>query len=303
VNLIYLQEIIMTDTSQVPFLAPGMSAHPNGTASRRELTPVLMTVTPEKAREWTARNTSNRPLRVQFVAQLARDMKAGNWDVNGETVKIADDGTLLDGQHRLYACIRAEVPFDTFVITGLPREVQRTMDAGAKRKVSDHLALAGEKNAAALAAVARWALIWTRGGRGRVGGDMEPTHAELLAFIDAEPRLRDASDFAIRARSDLRSVRPSVFGLSWLIFTGINDIEAQVFFDRVRDGADISVGHPVHTLRARIWRAREMEERLTEHEQLALFVMAWNHFRAGSSVARLQLPKGGLNAKNFPAPK
>jgi hypothetical protein len=44
-------------------------------------------------------------------------------------------------------------------------------------------------------------------------------------------------------------------------------------------------------------------ERLTEHEQLALFCLAWNAFRDDRSLSRLQLPTGGLTARNFPEPK
>jgi hypothetical protein len=136
-----------------------------------------------------------------------------------------------------------------------------------------------------------------------VRGDLEPTHAEMLALIEADPRLRDAAEFAAKARQDVKSVRPSTWGMAWLLFAGINDLAAVAFLARARDGADIGVGHPAHTLRARIYRAREMQERLTEWEQLALFCIAWNHFQAGTQVVRLNLPRGGLTPKNFPEPK
>ena len=90
-----------------------------------------MTITPAMAQEWAGLNTRNRPVRYTKVAQFARDMTAGKWMLNGETIKIASDGTILDGQHRLYACIQAEVPFETVVIRGLPMEAQDTIDTGA----------------------------------------------------------------------------------------------------------------------------------------------------------------------------
>jgi len=257
------------------------------------------------AKEWLARNDSNRPLRWPFAAQLARDMEAGRWDLNGETVKVAADGTLLDGQHRLTACVMAEVPFETFVVTGLPRETQKTIDTGAKRKMADVLSLAGERNAVALAAATRQALIWDRGGRVRQrGGDAEPTHAEIGTYLREHPELRDAVQFAVMAREHMRSLRPTVFAMAWLLFTRKDPAQAEEFLGRLLDGADISKGHPVHTLRARIWRAKEDDERLTEHEQLFLVIHAWNHFRAGNmAVFLLKIPAGGLTPKNFPEPK
>lgn len=262
-----------------------------------------VTVTPDMARAWLARNDSNRPLRYPFAAQLARDMTAGRWELNGETVKLAADGTVLDGQHRLTACVLAEVPFETFVVTGLPREAQDTIDTGRKRTMADVLHLSGERNAIVLASIARWALIWDRGGRVRAGS-IEPTHAEMNAYLDANPELRDAANFAVTARRQMKSLRPVVFGMAWLLLGRKDPEQAQEFFARLLDGADIGRGHPVHTLRATIWRAREDERRLNEHEQLFLLVLAWNHLRAGNMAClQLKLPGGGLTPKNFPEPK
>lgn len=264
-----------------------------------------MTVTPEMAKAWLARNDANRPLRWPFAAQLARDMTAGKWDLNGKTVKIAAGGTLLDGQHRLTACVLAEVPFDTFVVTGLPVSAQKTIDTGAKRRMSDVLSLAGERNAVTLAAVTRWALVWDRGGRVRQrGGDAEPTHAELGTYLGEHPELRDAASFAIRAREHMKSLRPAVFAMAWLLFNRKDAPQAEAFLGRLLDGADIGLNHPVHTLRARIWKAVDNGERLTEHEQLFLLVLAWNHLRAGNMACyQLKLPANGLTPKNFPEPK
>ncbi|MDO0930218.1 hypothetical protein QQY66_00225 [Streptomyces sp. DG2A-72] len=55
-------------------------------------------VSPALARHWlTEHNTHNRSLRPRVVAAYARDMHAGRWMDNGETIKFAADGTLLDG--------------------------------------------------------------------------------------------------------------------------------------------------------------------------------------------------------------
>jgi len=295
----------MTATAAAPiFIAPDPEGRVGG-IPRRQVAQSLMTVTPGMAKEWLSRNDGNRPLRYPLAAQLARDMREGKWDVNGETVKIADDGTLLDGQHRLTACIMAEVPFETFVVTGLPRDTQKTIDTGAKRRMGDVLALAGEQNANLLAALARSACVWDRGGRVRQrGSDGEPTHAEMGGYLDAHPELRDAVSFAMSARPKMRSVRPVVFGMAWLLFNRKSPEQAEWFLARLLDGADLSAGHPVHTLRAKIWRAKENDERLTEHEQLFLLVLAWNHYRAGNTAVSLyKLPAGGLTPKNFPEPK
>lgn len=286
-----------------------------------------MTITPEMAREWMTRHKEiveanraasggaardNRPVRWGDVAAFARDMRAGKWVVNGETVKRACDGTVSDGQHRLYACMQAEVPFTSLVVTGVAPEAQDTMDIGSKRKLSDQLAIANEANAIILASVTRWALRWLHGFRGgtSLGGggaspnpNFNPTHAEMLEFLAREPRLRDAAEFAAHARNSFKSVRASVYAMGHMLFSGTDRLAARVFLDGVVSGADLPKGHPALAFRARVLNARDNGERLNEQEQLALLITAWNAFREDRQIGRLQLPKGGLTAKNFPEPK
>lgn len=301
-----------------PFKVTAEPAEANG-GRHAEIRAEMTEVTPAPAKEWTRRHEEvvalnraanggkardNRPLRLDDVAAYARDMKAGNWDRNGETVKIAWDETVVDGQHRLYACQQAGVPFWTLVVHGVDPKAQDTVDTGIRRKLNDQLAIANEKNAVVLASVSRWALRWTRGHRGGTArGQFNPTHAEVLAFLAATPRLRDAAAFAVRARQSFKSVRGSAYGMAWMLFTGLDDVAAAVFFEHLLTGADLPMGHPALAFRQRIWNARENDERLSEQEQLALMVVAWNAWREGRKISRLQLPKGGLTPKNFPEPK
>ena len=55
-----------------------------------------------------------------------------NWSLTGETIKFGTDGLLKDGQHRLYACIRANTPFDTHAIFGINPETFQHIDVGKK---------------------------------------------------------------------------------------------------------------------------------------------------------------------------
>ena len=63
----------------------------------------LVEITPELAHEWLGFNTHNRNIRQRIVTAYAADMTGGDWQWNGESIKFAEDGTLLDGQHRLAA--------------------------------------------------------------------------------------------------------------------------------------------------------------------------------------------------------
>lgn len=86
-----------------------------------EPTAVVIDVTPELARVWLRANTRNRNTRERAVTEYARDMVAGHWNLNGEAIKFAYDGSLLDGQHRLRAVIEADATVQMLVVVGLPR--------------------------------------------------------------------------------------------------------------------------------------------------------------------------------------
>lgn len=284
----------------------------------------MLEITPELAKEWMDRHREvvasnraanggrardNRPIRWgdDGVSGYARDIRAGKWRVNGESIKIAWDGTVPDGQHRLYAGIEAQVPFQSLVVTGVEPEAQDTIDIGIGRKLGDSLSIAGEPNAAILASVARWSLRWLHGVRGGTSGGgiraYKPTQREVLEYLEATPHLRDAAKFAVQARKEFKPVRASTWGMAWLLLYGRDPLAAAVFFERAFDGADLPKRHPILVFRTRLTNAALNKERLTEQEQLALMITAWNYWREEREMGVLKLPEGGLNAKNFPEPK
>lgn len=116
----------------------------------------LVFVTPEMAAEWLARNTKNRTLSKSHAETLSTCLTRGEWSLNGETIKFAADGRLLDGQHRLTACMMAGCGFWTYVARGLAGEAFDTIDVNLRpRKVGDVLSVHGKPHANRAAACSR----------------------------------------------------------------------------------------------------------------------------------------------------
>lgn len=109
----------------------------------------LARITPEIANAWIQKtkmlNVTNRKVNEKWVERYAEDMKNGNWLLNGETITIASDGGILDGQHRLYACVKAGVPFVSSVVENIDRKTFSTIDCGRSRSASQVLAMEGTK--------------------------------------------------------------------------------------------------------------------------------------------------------------
>lgn len=98
-------------------------------------------VTPELAAEWLRRNNFNRPKKESVVANYARQMKAGLWRCTHQGIAFSDNGTLLDGQHRLFAVIESGKTVPMIVFTNEALDKHTTVDGGKKRSLLDVIRL------------------------------------------------------------------------------------------------------------------------------------------------------------------
>lgn len=261
----------------------------------------VVDVTPALAEKWLTQNTHNRNLRDNAVLAYARDMEAGNWAENGEAIKFATDGTLLDGQHRLQAITVSGMTVRMLVASGLENRTQETMDDGRKRTLADALSLREEPNAVQLASITRRAFMWTQGVY-RNTGNMPPTNAECLMFLGRNPRLRDSARVAASVAKPAK-LPGSVIGLTHWVMTGIDADDATWFFDHLGTGASIDKYHPVWTLRQRAKSINEEPGRVPEDMLLALVIKAWNAYREGREIRQLRFRPGGADPEKFPTPK
>ena len=103
----------------------------------------LVTITPEMAEIMLEKNIANRKVNQANVNRIAADMATGNYKVNGETIKISPNGEILDGQHRLLACVKSGMSFQTYIVYNVEREAIGTIDMGKGRSVADSLNVMG----------------------------------------------------------------------------------------------------------------------------------------------------------------
>lgn len=273
----------------------------------------LVSLTPELAEKWLAQNTHNRNLRERAVMAYARDMEAGNWAENGESIKFADGdvtliggrdplhgGALLDGQHRLQAIALSGVTVKMLVVTGLKNAAQETMDDGRKRTLADALHLRGEANATILGSILRRVVMWEQGSY-RNSGTYTPTNTECLTFLAAHPETRASTEVAAALRKPTQ-LPASVLGLSHWLFTRIDIEDANWFFNKLGTGAIDEELHPILALRRLARNASDNTGRVPEDKLLACVIKAWNSYRAGEKIRLLAFRPGGANPEKFPMP-
>lgn len=101
--------------------------------------------TPSKAQSvLNKHNTVNRKLREGVAEKYAADMKADKWTACLDPVAFYDDGTLANGQHRLWAIIEAETPQEFLTVRGVPKNAGLNIDTQLGRSLMDNAKISGE---------------------------------------------------------------------------------------------------------------------------------------------------------------
>lgn len=282
--------------------------------SNTTLTVQTVTITPEHAARLLTKNTNNRNIRRSLVERLKLSMERDEWDLNGEAIKIGTDGRILDGQHRLTACVESGSPFTTLLMTGLAPETQYTMDTGIARSLGNMLELKGEKNVNGLASLIA-GLIRTdkwniKVGATQAGQGYPITIKEGLDYLDLNPWVRDLERYAysVRTRTGLTS---KIAGILAHTFSQIDHEDSAYFFDRLADGSNLDASSPILTLRNWLIKLRGgMEGGASagnrSHINLlmaAYTIKAWNAFRDGVPLKQLKFRVGGANPETFPEPR
>lgn len=262
-------------------------------------------ITPERAKAYLLGNTRNRRVGGVNLGKLCASMRKGEWKLNGEAIKIASDGTILDGQHRLMACVETGTPFETLIVTGLPFDTQDTMDTGKSRTLADVLTLNGYKNGVTLAAVTTGIMkvekYGIRSGFSNNAGWFV-TNKEALDRLDREG---DAIESVASAAQRFTRVglHSRTAGVLIYLMSLLDAEDADYFFAKLQTGDGLDTGSPILALRSNLLANKSSNSKLPQGHLAALAVKAWNKYRAGEQVMKLRFTIGGANPEAFPEPK
>lgn len=265
---------------------------------RVEIDTEVIDVSPDIAREWLATNETNRKLRATVVNAYVSDMLSGRWHFTGDPIRFDPAGRLLDGQHRLTAVIQSDVSVPMLILRGVNPDAQRVMDTGARRTTADALSLRGHRNVVVLAAVGRLSLLWTTGRLSLVSKGTA-SNAEVLQFIDDNPDLIRATE-RTTALHEALDAKQSCIGTLWWAAARVDEEAVGLFFHGLATLQTDGPGDPRLALLRRLQTARRMNESIPQPQELSLFVRAYNAWREGKQVVRLQT--GRKTGEPYPVP-
>lgn len=270
----------------------------------------LVRITPELASRLLESNDRNRSIHEVKRLEYAKDMADGRWRVNGATICFDWNGRLIDGQHRLRACVKTGIPLDVFVIDGLDPESILTIDGGAARNLADVLRIEGESCSRAVAALAtadaRWNLVSPSAPFGAGSGN-------ILTRTDIHDWYRAHADdirTGVRTGKNIGSacgflLSQTMIGVLWLNLSRIDSDDADDFFQRLADGAGLEEGSPILTLRNTLARLKAQKDNgisTTPRYKAAITLKAWNRYRRGERAMVLAWHGGGSKREPFPTP-
>jgi hypothetical protein len=259
-------------------------------------------VTPEVAQSLLANiNTSNRPLSPARVRQYTDVFKRGQYVFNGESIQVGIDSAnrliLLNGQHRLSACVAAGMPFETVLVVGLPTDVFSTIDRGKTRSHSDVLSVAGFKNTHNIQPAARILVAMEAGFSPTIRSTMNLITAEdILQYVRAnEELLMDAHAAAGRISSVAGGIQSA-----WIIFyvhayqqrviAGFSGEEVAEFCKAIETGAALKAMNPALALRQWLGRGGSKRKGASGKNVLeaATFITTFNKWVEGASLQQIR---------------
>lgn len=258
-------------------------------------------ITPDIATQMLLHNHHNRNLKERAIAQYIRDMDAGRWELNGESIIIAESGELMDGQNRLHAVVRSGVTIWSVVVRGIPDNLFKSVGRATKRTISDGLVIGGEAQGALLASVASH--IWRyEEFPDRFASSYVPTPSEIDDLLAKQPGIRDSIVFT--SRNKVSGLVQSRAGALYYLFSQIDKDDADDFFSALSTGANLGPENPI--LRLREWLVNNLanKRRVVGGEVFAVVIKAWNFYRDGREVGRsgLRWRSQGPAAEPFPQP-
>lgn len=259
---------------------------------RGELITEEMTITPQMAEKMLSKNKKNRPVCKAWVNHLASEMSKNRWKLNYHTIKIADNGMILDGQHRLYAVVKSGVSIISLVVYNVNPNVFDTLDLCHVRSGADALSIDGEQYCTLLQSALRWVYRYEE-------KLLSSTDRVKLSPIELKEMLQKHPDIRLSAVVGKKHYKAmgkimSAAGVTFLhyIFHDISEQHCQSFFDKLVTGANLEEKSPILFFRDYLIANRSAVQKYPLIHQLAMGIKAWNFFRQGRRMKHFRWGKG-----------
>ena len=258
----------------------------------------IRTIDSVMAKELLEGQTKNRKISKSTVKKYKEFMKLGQWVLNGEPL-IFGGSKLIDGQHRLTACVESGQSFRVVWIELDKEEVFKTLNQGKRRNGADVLSVFGHANStnvfSSICILARIDKFGELGyqGFGNAGRLPIPNH-EVEEYASKYPHL----DVSIRKCEawyrQFRLKKGPLAALHYLLRRSeadrvpmgedSDDLKSDAFMQSLCLGMNLGKGNPILPLRNSLLRQMSANEKISPHFIIRGGVLAYNAWLTGQKL-------------------
>ena len=259
---------------------------------------VVETITPEMAAEYLEFNVINRPLNKKHVDFLARQMKNGEWKLNGEAICF-EGQALVNGQHRLNAVIQAGIPVSFLVVRGCEKDSFITYDSGRNRSNSDVFNLENIPNASKVSSIVTkyfsimngWTSLSTSVTRAPgLSGNCKKSKSEILKEYYSSPELyQHAARLSKSCTRKIRLLSEAEAGGLFVYLVKYREHDkdfVESFFRMLFFDENVS-NETIHSFREKVIQDRLSNRVMSSSYKQALLAKTWNNYVNGTESKRL----------------
>lgn len=183
----------------------------------------------------TESSPNRKPSKV-LVTKYASDMLNGYWKKTGQTIQFSTDGLLMDGQHRLLACVKTNMPQDFIAVYGINKQAFDVIDNGKSRSYGDIASIKGYKDPMMVTSLARLMVVYDNYGavdadekQFRGAGLNQVTKTQTMEYLDSHPNI---GEYIERYRKN-NLISPVVAGFVYWLLQNDNKPLAEQYLDQV----------------------------------------------------------------------
>lgn len=264
------------------------------------------TITPEIAREYLKANTSNRPMSNGHVETISNQMKKGEFLLNGESIIFSNEGVLMQGQHRLAACVKSNTPFQSVVVRGIPYSSFHTLDSGRNRSTSDIFAIQGVPDYAKMSTIVSSYMKIHNGISSYAGREdlrrLKISKKEVYDEYNKQSQLfTDIKLFACRCYDKMRILKHADIGgiMAYLIIDKKHPQDfVESFFTMLFYQTNVS-NDTINVLRVKLINDLASDRKMTPKYKLAIIAKCWNAYVENKEMKVLSYNEGKEGIVNF----
>lgn len=242
---------------------------------------------------------ANRHLRRHNFRRLTSIFANGEGRITGESIIFNDLGLLMDGRHRVTACVTSGVAVPVLVVLGVPEERFDLIDQGTSRSSSDVFSAMGKCHYAALATAAGslWGFLYTgrldKFGQTQKALPRPATSDDLVKLLERHPDLEESVSATKQMRTLCRLVGgQGPISVAHYVMRRVDACLAGGIFGAM-DAPTAELTGVSQTMQPALW----LRDWLTKQDNqdktkrigrsMAYLIKVWNNIRAGRYDTRI----------------